>query len=243
MVGVSSAAHVDVVAHRGASAYAPEHSFAAYDLALAQEADVLELDVRRTADGGLVLVHDPTLLRTAGHPRAVDGLTRDAIEELDAATRPPTFEAFLERYAGAPLLLVDLKDPTPEWEGRVVEAIERHALRERAIVQSFDLEALRRLRRRAPWLTLSALLTRELVPCDHLDAAAEFASGVGPWHGAVDAAVVEAARARGLAVRPWTVDDPAEMKRLLGLGVDAIITNAPDVGVAVVRGAPLPAAA
>jgi glycerophosphoryl diester phosphodiesterase len=234
---------VDVVAHRGASAYAPEHTFAAYDLALAQEADVLEFDVRRTADGELVLVHDPTLLRIAGDPRGVEGLTRAAIEELDAATRPPSFEAFLERYAVVSRLLVDLKDPTPEWEGRVVEAIERHDLRRRAVVQSFDMEALRRLRRRAPWLTLSALFPRDVPPADHLAAAAGFATGIGPWHGAVDAELVAAAAARALAVRPWTVDEPAEMQRLLALGVDAIISNAPDVAVAVVRGTPLPAAA
>jgi glycerophosphoryl diester phosphodiesterase len=234
---------VDVVAHRGASAYAPEHTFAAYDLALAQEADVLEFDVRSTADGELVLVHDPTLLRTAGDPRGVDGLTRAVIEALDAATRPPSFEAFLERYAGDSRLLIDLKDPTPDWEGRVIEAIERHDLRGRAVVQSFDMPALSRLRRGAPWLALSALFPREVEPADQLDAAAVFASGIGPWHGAVDADLVAAASARGLAVRPWTVDDPAEMQRLLALGVDAIITNAPDVAVAVVRGTPLPAAA
>jgi glycerophosphoryl diester phosphodiesterase len=69
------------------------------------------------------------------------------------------------------------------------------------------------------------------------------ASGIGPWHRAVDAALVAAARARGLAVRPWTVDAPAEMRRLLVLGVDAVITNAPDVAVAVVRGAALSEAA
>jgi glycerophosphoryl diester phosphodiesterase len=190
-----------------------------------------------------VLVHDPTLLRTAGDPRAVEGLTRPAIEALDAATRPPSLEAFLERYAGKSRLLVDLKDPTPDWEGRVIEAIERHELRKRVVVQSFDMSALRRLSQAAPWLTLSALFPRVAAPGDHLDAAAAFASGIGPWHGAVDAALVAAARARGLAVRPWTVDEPAEMRRLLVLGVDAVITNAPDVAVAVVRGTALSQAA
>jgi glycerophosphoryl diester phosphodiesterase len=232
----------DVVAHRGASAYVAEHTFASYDLALAQGADVLELDIRVTADGELVLVHDPTLLRTAGDPRGVEGLTRAAIEGLDASMRPPAFEAFLERYAAA-RLLVDLKDPVPEWEGRVPEAIERHAGRERVVVQSFDLAGLRRLREAAPWLALAPLFPRDAEPAAQLDEAAAFATGIGPWHGAVDRALVEAARERGLAVRPWTVDDPAEMARLLALGVDAIITNAPDVAVAVVRGGCAAAAA
>src|SRR5215210_464846 len=77
----------EVVAHRGASAYAPENTFAAFDLALAQGADVLELDVRPAADGHLVLVHDPTLERIAGDPRAVAGLSRGALETLDELER------------------------------------------------------------------------------------------------------------------------------------------------------------
>jgi glycerophosphoryl diester phosphodiesterase len=90
-----------VVAHRGASAYAPENTFAAFDLALAQGADVLELDVRPAADGHLVLVHDPTLERIAGDPRAVAALSRAALETLDELVRPASFDAFLDRYAGA----------------------------------------------------------------------------------------------------------------------------------------------
>jgi glycerophosphoryl diester phosphodiesterase len=225
----------EVVAHRGASAYAVENTFAAYDLALAQGADVLELDVRCARDGELVLVHDPTLERTAGDPRPVEALTSAALARLDESTRPPGFEAFLERYAGTARLLIDLKDPSPEWEEAVVEAIDRHGLHGRVVVQSFDLDALRRLHATAPWQPFAPLVPREAAPMDVLAAAAPFAEGIGPWHGAVDAALVDAAHAAGLAVRPWTVDDPAEMRRLLALGVDAIVTNAPDVGAAAVR--------
>src|SRR3954447_9071914 len=109
---------VDVVAHRGASAYAAENSFAAFDLALAQGADVLELDVRAAADDQLVLVHDPTLERIAGDPRAVAALTRAALEGLDAVMRPASFGEFLDRYSATARLLIDLKDPSPEWEAR-----------------------------------------------------------------------------------------------------------------------------
>jgi glycerophosphoryl diester phosphodiesterase len=225
----------EVVAHRGASAYAVENTFAAYDLALAQGADVLELDVRAAADGQLVLVHDPTLERTAGDPRRVEQLTRAALDGLDEPMRPAGLEAFLERYAAVARLLIDLKEPTPAWEGAIIEAIERHGLRGRVVVQSFDLEALRRLHGAAPWQPFAPLVARDVAPMDVLAAAAPFAEGIGPWHGAVDAALVDAAHAAGLMVRPWTVDDPAEMRRLLELGVDAIVTNAPDVGVAAVR--------
>lgn len=117
-----------MVAHRGASAYAPENTFAAFDLALAQGADVLELDVRPAADGHLVLVHDPTLERLAGDPRAVAGLSMAALSSLDELIRPEAFDVFLDRYARGCRLLIDLKDPAPEWETRVVDAVQRHRL-------------------------------------------------------------------------------------------------------------------
>src|SRR3954447_5926385 len=107
---------VDVVAHRGASAYATENTFAAFDLALEQGADVLEFDVRAAGDGHLVLVHDPTLERLTGDPRAVSGLTRAALAALDELARPASFDDLLDRYASKARLLIDLKDPSPEWE-------------------------------------------------------------------------------------------------------------------------------
>jgi glycerophosphoryl diester phosphodiesterase len=228
-------AGLEVIAHRGASAYAPENSFAAYDLALEQGATTIELDVRACADGSLVVVHDDTLWRTAGDPRRVDALTASCLLALVEDARPQPLDAVLERYGGATRWLIDLKDPHPAWEGHVVAAIERHGLRRRAAVQSFDAEAVARVRRAAPWLPVAVLYGRRDDPAAALDAAAAFAAGVGPWHGHVDARLVAAAHARGLAVRPWTVDAPDEMERLLGLGVDGLITNAPDVACATLR--------
>jgi glycerophosphoryl diester phosphodiesterase len=226
---------VDVVAHRGASAYAPENTFAAFDLALAQGADVLELDVRPAADGHLVLVHDPTLERIAGDPRTIAGLSRAALATLDELVRPEAFDAFLDRYANEARLLIDLKDPTPEWETRVVDAVRHHRLEERAIVQSFDLQALLRLHAAAPWLALAPLVPADVAPTEVLTVARTFAQGVGIRHDFLDAALIGDAHEAGLAVRAWTVDDPAAMRRLLALGVDAIVTNAPDVALAAVR--------
>jgi glycerophosphoryl diester phosphodiesterase len=237
-------AEAQIIAHRGASGYAPEHTFAAYDLALEQGADALELDVRATADGALVMVHDETLLRTTDDPRRVDELTAATLVALDHPASPVTFDAVLERYRDDTSFLVDLKDPTPAWEGRVVESLERHGLRERAVIQSFDLAALDRLRRVARSIPIATLYRRADRAAIEIDAVPRYAEGIGPWHGVVDAALVDAARARGLAVRPWTVDDPAEAERLRELGVDAIITNMPDRIASGARGpAPLRAAA
>jgi len=226
-------ATAEVVAHRGASAYAPEHTFAAYDLALRQGAEALELDVRATADGELVVIHDPTLERTALDPRAVARLTRADLAALDPALRPLPLDAVLGRYGTRTRWLVELKDPAWTWEGAVAAALDRHGLRSHAVVQSFDPAALRRLHAAAPWLALAPLWER--APASRtLAAVARYAAGVGVRHGAVDAALVMRAHAAGLAVRAWTVNAPREMARLLALGVDGVITDRPDLARAAV---------
>jgi glycerophosphoryl diester phosphodiesterase len=220
-----------VIAHRGASGHAPENTIAAFDLALAQGADVLEVDVRLFGDGELLTLHDPTLDRTTGGRR-------------DHPAAPAAFEAVLDRYGADARFLVDLKEPAPAWEGRVVEAIERRGIGRRTMVQSFDLEALERLHRAAPWLAIAALYGREASVGLDAGAIPPFARAVGIHHPNVDADFVAAAQERGLAVHPWTVDDVAEAERLLALGVDALITNVPDVVRALVdAGGPVPAAA
>ena len=224
-----------VIAHRGASAYVEENSVVAYDLALALGADVLELDVRSTADGELVVVHDETLLRTTGYPHRVDELTRETIAELDPAARPLTLDAVLGRYGTSTRWLIDLKEPAAEWERGVLEAIDRHDLRDRAIVQSFEHDSLRRLHDDAPWLPLAALFPKDVAPPDDLEEISTWATGIGPRHTEMNADVVEEAHAWGLAVRPYTTDAPEDIERMLDLGVRGVITNKPDVTGAIIR--------
>jgi glycerophosphoryl diester phosphodiesterase len=226
---------VRVVAHRGASAYEPEHTVRAYDLALAQGADAIEIDVRPTADGGLLLVHDATLLRTVGDPRSVVSLDRAALGGIEPAVRPLTLDGVLAGYGLRTRLLIDLKDPTPSSEARLIEAIDRHGLRERAIVQSFDGDAVRRMAGAAPWLVVAPLYPRHRASVADLDTVASYAAGIGAWHGAVDADLLDASHARGLTVWAWTVDAPEDMRRLLALGVDGLITNVPDVAAGLAR--------
>jgi glycerophosphoryl diester phosphodiesterase len=227
-----------VIAHRGASAYAPEHSFAAFDLALAQGADVLELDVRLTADADLVLVHDATLLRTAGSPHAIARLTAADLAALDPAVRPPTLDEALDRYAGATRWLVDLKHPTPATEHAVATALTTRGLQHSAVVQSFDSGALRRIRRAAPSLTVSPLL-RDPPTARRLRRLGTFAAAVGIRHTHVDMPLLLRARACGLAVLGWTANDTHDIARLGALGVDGVITDVPDRARAVVDGAAL----
>ena len=219
---------VEVIAHRGASAYAAEHTLAAYDLAVAQGADTLELDVRATADGELVVLHDRDLLRTAGVARDIADLDAVAIARMDPATRPLTLDAVLDRYAGVARFFLELKDPVPEWEAGVIGAVDRRRLRDRVIVASFDSDALRRLRHRAPWLTVAPLYDAYPPRGAGLAAVALYASGIGARHEDVDAALVADAHAHGLSVRAWTADAAADIERLVAAGIDGVITNVPD---------------
>jgi glycerophosphoryl diester phosphodiesterase len=229
---MSSAEHgVVVIAHRGASAHAPEHTFASYDLALELGADVLELDLRLTADGVPVVVHDRTLERTADDPRRVAEVRLAELRRLDPAVRPLSLEQVLARYGDSTRYLLDLKEPSAPVEALVAESVARHRLGARVQVQTFSRPGLRRARRCDPGGSLAQLYppltTSARVRWDLVRVAA-FAAAIGPHSAAVDAALVQAAHARGLRVQPYTVNDPVEIERLLALGVDALITDAPE---------------
>lgn len=226
-----------VIAHRGASERAPEHTFAAYDLALETGADVLELDIRLTRDRQLVVVHDRTLLRTVGDPRAVDELTLTEIWGLDVPQRPLGLHEVLARYGARARYLLDLKAPAAPVEHLVAKAIARHGLQQNAMVQTFSRRGLRRMRRCDPLLPLSQLYPRLASPemiRDDLPRVASFANAIGPEAGTVDARLIEAAHRHGLKVYAHTVNDAGDMSRLLAEGLDGVITDAPDRGRAVI---------
>ena len=197
------------MAHRGASAYALEHTFYAYDLALVMGADTLELDVR-LVDGRLVVLHDRTTARTRREPLEL--------------------EAVLDRYDTR--WLIELKEPCHEMESRVLRIISERGID--ATVQSFDHRSMRRLAPHVPVAPLIVELTPRAALPGLLRRMARYASGVGVYHRAVDPALVLAARASGLALRAYTVNDPLEMSRLLAAGVDGLITDRPDAARAAV---------
>jgi glycerophosphoryl diester phosphodiesterase len=232
-----------VLAHRGASRRAPENTVEAFHAARDLGADGVELDVRRTRDGVLVLSHDPV----------IDGfglLVEHPFERLRAAVPSvPTLEEAFDALAGM-LVNVEIKcfpiepdaDPERLVVRGVVAMIERRDLYEWVIASSFELEAIdlvRALDARIPtaWLT-SRLASATTIPIvaarghawlnpDRATMTASTTDGR-----AVDAAVREAA-AHGVRLDVWTVDDPDEITALAAAGVDAIITNVPDVALAV----------
>lgn len=243
-----------IIAHRGASAYAPEHTFTAWDLALDMGTDYLEQDLQMTADGSLVVIHDETLDRTARGPGCTGPVRERTLDELrecevgswfasEFATHAleiPTLAEVLARYGGRTRLYIETKRPdeAPGMEEALVAELDAAGLLPDApgdatvLIQSFSPESLRRMRRLEPLLLRVQLLTQRAVGDDPEGVLAEvatYADGVGPAAALVDERFVAAARRHGLLVHPWTVNDADEMRRLLALGVDGIFTDVPDV--------------
>ena len=221
-----------VIAHRGASKAFPENTVEAFRGAAAMGADMVELDVRATAEGYLVIHHDAHL---------PDGRVIYDLHARDLPSDIPDLAAAIEA-CGDMAVNVEVKnsrqDPDFDNErtvaGQVARFVGERSLHDRVLVSSFDVGSIERVRivdRTVPtaWLTM-------VIP----DAAAVAAGLVGNGHRAlhphdllVDTALVEACHELGLEVNVWTVDDPARMEELIAFGVDGICTNAPDVLLAV----------
>lgn len=248
-----------VIAHRGASGLAPEHTLAAYDLAIELGAGTLEQDLQLTRDGVLIVLHDETLDRTARGPAEnctgpVNQKTLAALQTCDfgswfddrvpgagarfADQRIVTLDALFQRYGTRVRYYIETKHPerAPGVEQALLSLLATHALLPRegeespVIVQSFSAESLRRIRALQPDLPLVQLLEEGLdVSLDEeFGVIAEYAVGIGPERSDVDAAFMAEARRHGLIVHPYTVNEQAEMTRLLDLGVDGLFTDRPD---------------
>jgi glycerophosphoryl diester phosphodiesterase len=238
------------IAHRGASFAAPPNTLAAFEKAVGLGADGIELDVRLCADGVPVVIHDATVDATTDGSGRVGDMTLGQLKELDAGSRfdptfageqIPTLMEVLEAVGEQLLLNIELKSGAlldDRLEQAVVDVIERRALGERVLLSSFNPLALRRVQKIAPdlataWLYNAA--TRPSLGFARLISPKRYAA-IHPHHTLVDEGTMRWARQHNYRVHVWTVDDVAEMHRLVGCGVDGIITNVPDVLCSIVRG-------
>ncbi|HUS69094.1 MAG TPA: glycerophosphodiester phosphodiesterase [Kofleriaceae bacterium] len=222
-----------ILGHRGASARALENTMTAFEAARADGADGVELDVWLTRDGELAVFHDDDLTRLAGRSGSVAAMDwrEVAAVELHGGERVPRLPEVLEAMAG---LVVNVEIKPPGWRRApaVVRAVEdcvaRARASERVIVSSFDVAVVGLVR--ATTRLRAGLLFHDkqrrplrrawLAPVLRIDA-------VHPQKTLVDAASMRGWRERGYQVNVWTVDDAVEVRRLVGLGVDAIISNDP----------------
>lgn len=244
---------VITTAHRGAMAYAPENTLAAFEVGIEQKATWIESDVQLSKDGVPVLIHDTTLTRTTNveevfpdrAPWKVADFTLEEIKQLDAGSwfseeftgeKVPTLAEMVSQVRSSRSgIIMELKAPElyPGVEQEVVDVFDsfpgymKSAIAsERLAVQSFNWDSMATYAALQPEVPVGLLGT---VPVADLAAYSEWADQVNPSFRAVTADYVDAVHAAGMVINTYTVNEVADMARLLDYGVDGIITNRPDV--------------
>lgn len=224
-----------VIAHRGASADAPENTLAAFRLAEAQGADAVEMDVRLSRDRVPVVIHDPTTLRTAGVEGRVAEMALEELKRLDVGRffsakfrgeRIPTLAEVAETFPGR--LFVEVKDSLRS-VSTVVRALREAGALGRTTLCSFHPLVLRKSKFDAFGAVSTSLLVAEVSPNLLKRPAGWWLSGaraVAPFYTLVDAILAEA-RPRAVPVYPWTVDSMSIGRRMMEKGVAGVITNRP----------------
>ncbi|MFS0883581.1 glycerophosphodiester phosphodiesterase [Metabacillus niabensis] len=235
---------VDNVAHRGATGYAPENTIAAFDLAVEMKADYIEIDVQRSKDGKLVLIHDTTVDRTTDGTGKVGDLTFDQLRSLDAGSwkgeqfvgeQIPTFEEILERYHGKVGILIELKAPElyPGIEEQVAKALKERNLdkpqNEKIIIQSFNFESMKKVNDLLPKVPVGVLTSnRADTTTEALQEFSTYADWFNPSYGIVTEELVNQVHSLGMKIGSWTVRSQEAADFLFEMNVDAIITDYPD---------------
>lgn len=232
------------VAHRGATGYAPENTVAGFDLAVDMKADYIEIDVQRSKDGELVLIHDTTVDRTTDGTGKVGDLTFEQLRGLDAGSWKgeqfageliPTFDEILDRYRGKVGILIELKAPElyPGIEEEVAAALKDRNLdkpqNEKIIIQSFNFESMKKMSVLLPRVPIGVLTSNsaDATP-EALQEFSTYADWFNPSYGIVTKDLVNQVHSLGMKIGSWTVRSQEAADFLLDMGVDAIITDYPD---------------
>jgi glycerophosphoryl diester phosphodiesterase len=221
-----------VIAHRGASGELPENTLPAYELAVEQRSDMIEIDLHTTRDGHVVITHDEGLERLGGGGEVADA-TLAEIRRLDAGggAKVPTLTEVLDAYGERIPFNLELKRSSrgeyAGMEAAVVAEVSRRGLLGCTLFSSFYDPVLAALREASSPARIAVLISVRF-PHGAIERAQRLgAEAINPEWPLVTRELVEAAHAAGLAVYPFTVDEPGEMRRLLELGVDGLFTNHP----------------
>lgn len=225
-----------VIAHRGASSYAPENTFAAFDLALRMGVSHLELDVHSTSDGHIVVVHDDLVDRTTSGHGPVTSHTLAELSALDAGSwfgerfageRIPTFAGVLERYRGRAHVHTEIKGHSERLSERTVDLVRRHGMADQVTITSFQRARLAETRAYAPELP-TGWLVGEITDAIVADARALGLTQLCPRAGTVTSELVRRLHAEGFVVRAWGVGTEDLMRQVVEAGADGMTVNFPD---------------
>jgi glycerophosphoryl diester phosphodiesterase len=242
------------MAHRGGAGLWPENTMYAFTRAAEMGVDVLEMDIHSTADGVLVVMHDPTVERTTDGAGRINALTLAELKRFDAGyhwspdggkSHPfrgrgitvPTLEEVFTSF-NSMHLNIDIKQQQPSLAASFCRMVREHGMTNKVLVGSFHTEALEEFRRECPAVATSynaaevgAFLRISTAGLDKLHSPVAQALQVpeqANGRQVLSRNFVEAAHERNLQVHAWTINETADIKRMLDLGVDGIITDYPD---------------
>ena len=222
-----------ITAHRGSSITAPENTLAAIVLAVEEGADYVEIDVQETKDGSIVLVHDKDLLRVFGIRKGIWEVTYDELKDLDSGgwfssefsdQRLQTLDQVIKAVKGKAMLNIELKfnGHQKQLATEVVRIVRENDFQDQCILTSLDYQGLRRAKAAGPEIRAGIIVTSALGDITKLETDLLSVSA-----SAVSRDLIDRAHAKDLEVHVWTVNDVPTMNRLIGMGVDSIITDSP----------------
>lgn len=246
-----------IIAHRGASAYAPEHTILAYKKAVELGADYIEIDLQMTKDGHLVAMHDDTVDRTTNGEGKVSDYTLVELKKLDAGSwfnkaNPsqaspdfegltiPTLREIFTEFGQDVNYYIETKHPDQytNMEKKLLSLLDEFGLLDetvedgKVLIQSFSEKSLRTIHEMEPSLSLVQLQTQKeakKATKKTFKKISEYAVAVGPNYKAIDEDYVKKATDAGLHVHPFTVDDPHKIEELANWGVAGVFTNYTDI--------------
>ncbi|MDF2037015.1 glycerophosphodiester phosphodiesterase [Cytobacillus oceanisediminis] len=246
--------HKDIVnvSHRGASAYAPEHTIASYDMGEKMHGDYIEIDLQMTKDGHLIAMHDVTLDRTTNGTGPVKDYTLEEIKQLDAGSwfnekfpyaskveyedlKVPTLEEVFKKFGKNNSYYIETKSPDvyPGMEKELLRLVDKYNInKNKLLVQSFSPQSLKVMNELDPSIKLVQLISYKAnaeITDAEIKEIKQYAMGIGPNHTYLNEGYVQKVVNSGLELHPYTVNDKERMKQLINWGVTGMFTNHPDL--------------
>ena len=231
----------EIIAHRAGAHHAPENTLAALEMAIGQKADAAEIDVQRTLDGTVVVVHDQDLMKLARDPRRIDQTTYEDLSRIDIGSlfhpdfkleRIAKLSDFLSAAAGKIRLLIELKYYGNDnlLAGETLNLVRRAGMEEEVQIMSLDLKAVKQMQQLAPQIATGYVFAAGLGNLTQLDVAFLAVSS-----GQATGKLIREAHEKGLMVYAWTVNDVDGILDMMEVGIDGLITDDPALAIAAIQ--------
>ena len=239
---------MELIAHRGASAYAPENTLSAFKKAIDMGINAVEFDVQFTLDGEGVVTHDYTLERTSDGSGHIKDLSLSQLKKLDFGKwfgeeykneKIPTLEEVLDTVKNDYLINIELKrdkDDKRFFSKYIIDAIDKFNIRDKVLISSFDHELLKDLHKTDNNLKIALLFPKEIERNfeelgEYIDKLGIKVSAINPHKDSLNEISTKNIKKLGLKIISYTVNELDDYNRLEALGVDAVFTNFPDLAV------------